>query len=73
MTPPLINVFVGPAWRAIAIQALLQEAGFMAFVPEQNLRTLDPFAAGGDAFSLAVQVPADSADAAREVVEQAGI
>jgi hypothetical protein len=73
MSHSLITIFVGPTWRALAIQALLEQLGFTVFVPEQNLRTLDPTLWGGDAFSLAVQVPDDAAQVAKELVEQAGI
>src|SRR6185436_7687325 len=63
-----IPVFSGPVWQALGVQARLEAEGFTTFVPDTNVRTIDPFITGGDAFALDVLVPEDAVEAAREVV-----
>lgn len=63
-----VSVYAGPVWKAMAVQSMLDEAGILTQVPDSNTRTIDPFITGGDAFSLAVLVPEDAAQAARAIV-----
>jgi hypothetical protein len=67
-----ITVYTGPVWRALSVQSLLDEAGFLTQVPDSNTRTMDPFITGGDAFSLDVLVPRREAQAALAVVASYG-
>jgi hypothetical protein len=62
------TVYTGPVWRALSVQSLLDEAGFLTQVPDSNTRTIDPFITGGDAFSLSVLVPERDMSAALAVV-----
>jgi len=68
MTSGWSTVYTGPVWRALSVQSLLDEAGFLTQVPDANTRTMDPFITGGDAFSLSVLVPARDSTAALDVV-----
>jgi hypothetical protein len=63
-----VPVFSGPVWQALGVQARLEAGGFLTFVPDTNLRTIDPYMTGGDVFALEVLVPEDAVGAAREVV-----
>lgn len=75
-SPPLehhesnfVTVYIGSLGTAKTLQATLGSAGFLTFIPQENMKTLDPFNTGANSLSVAVQVPSDDARAALEYLE----
>jgi hypothetical protein len=50
-----------PLGEAIALQGVIEAMGFFAFGSDTTMKAMDPFAIGGNAFAVAVQVPAEDA------------
>ena len=59
-------IYGGPLGIAKALQASLESAGFFAFIPGENVKTLDPFITGANSLTVSLQVPDTEAEAARE-------
>ncbi len=67
-TTPWVGVYTGPMWKLQIVRGRLEGAGMMTHVPNENLRTLDPLAMGGDSFTSEIWVHANDVDVAREIV-----
>lgn len=64
-----LEVFRGAPSMASLVQARLSEEGIRTFLPDANLRLLDPFATGGNVFELRVLVDRTQLARAREILE----
>jgi len=51
-----VSVYSGPIGVAHTMRATLESAGFFAFIPFDNMKTLDPFSTGANALDASVQV-----------------
>ena len=65
-----VTVFQGSPGAALAAQAALQSAGIPTYLPDYNLKLLDPFITGGNALAVSVQVPSDAEAAAADIVAE---
>lgn len=64
------TIFMGPVAQAEMLRCELEAKGIPVFIPEENIRTIDPFMVGGLlVFDRAVQVPPSAVARAREVVD----
>lgn len=64
--------FTGSIAEANMVQAELEAAGIPAFMPDANMRTMDPFLlGGGDFLDATVCVPRSAAERAQEVIAEA--
>lgn len=64
------TVFMGPVAQAELLRCELEAMGIPVFIPDENIRTIDPIAVGGLlVFDRAVQVPPSAVERARAVVE----
>ncbi len=64
-----VTILSGPPALIVTRQAELEASGFETFVPNLNLRFIDPTITGGDIFSLDLQVISDRARDALELFE----
>jgi hypothetical protein len=67
----LVSVYSGPPGVANVQRAILESAGFLAFIPGENMKTLDPFSTGANSLAVSVQVPVVDAEAARDFLASA--
>jgi hypothetical protein len=61
-------VFTGGYGPSLLIQAELEANDIPAFVPDQNLKTWDPYVVGGNIFDRSVFVPVRASGWAREIL-----
>ncbi len=57
---------------ALAVSERLQSEGLRTFVPDQNVRILEPWKTGGNVFELRVLVAREDFERARELLELDG-
>ncbi len=69
--PQFETVYSGALGVAKTVQATLESAGFSTFIPQENMKTLDPFNTGANCLTVAVQVSSNDAEAVREFLENA--
>lgn len=62
------EVYRGAPAMALMVRDRLESEGLKAFVPDQNLRVLEPFATGGNAFELRVLVEQSNAERAKQLL-----
>jgi hypothetical protein len=72
MSQRWITVYNGPMWQVLALEGKLEAEGFTTFVPDRNIKTIDPFITGAGALTIDLMVPQDSAEAARTVLARHG-
>ncbi len=66
--PELVTIFTGSMAEALSLHAALRAEGFDAFLPDQTIKTVDPFITGMDALSMRISVPADQVEEARQAI-----
>ena len=69
----LASVYSGPIGVAHTLRATLESAGFLVFIPDENMKLLDPFVTGANCLEVSVQVPATDVDAVREHLASAKV
>jgi hypothetical protein len=62
------EVFAGPLWKAEMLRGELELEDIPSFIPDSNMKRLDPFDVGGNIFDFKLLVPAEHAARAREIV-----
>jgi hypothetical protein len=67
-----IEVFWGSPTVALLVRDRLEGLGVRTYVPDENLRFLEPFSTGGQSLDLRVLVPRDQEEQAREILEEEG-
>jgi len=67
----LVTLEVGPIWRMQLLQTLLEERGVPSFLPDANLKTIDPAITGLLAFDARLEVPVARLEEARAVLREA--
>jgi hypothetical protein len=68
-----VTIYIGSLGSAKTLQATLGSGGFLTFIPQENMKTLDPFNTGANSLSVAVQVPIGEAGAAIDYLEESKI
>jgi hypothetical protein len=63
------TVFAGPMWEVIPLQSELEARGFLTYVPDSNLKEIDPFVTGANSLVVRLQVPSDVAENALQIIE----
>jgi hypothetical protein len=63
-----IEIYSGSPAMALLLRDRLEDAGVRTFVPDENLRYLDPFATGGRSLDLRVLVAHGQEERAREIL-----
>ena len=73
MVDELVVVFAGKPVRAGMIRSLLEAEGLTAFLRDENMGTIDPWAVSGAAVApVKVVVPLAEAERAREILASVG-
>jgi hypothetical protein len=68
--PHPVEVFSGTIWNAELLKSVLEDAGIMTFLFDENTGTLAPwYTAGGGAGSVKVVVSSPDQEEARKIVE----
>jgi hypothetical protein len=62
------TVFSGPMSEALVCQGLLDSNGLATHLLDQNIKVIDPFITGANAFDVQLQVPAEDVRAAKEML-----
>jgi hypothetical protein len=70
MSDEWIELDAGPLWRVEMLQEELANQGVDAFVPDTNLKRVDPFAAAGNVFDYRLLVRAEHSSRARELLQE---
>ena len=65
-----VTVEIGPPWRVELMWTALEEQGIPAFIPDRNLKTIDPFITAPLSLDCHLQVPEEHAAEAREVLDE---
>lgn len=60
------TVFHGTLAEATALRASLGACGVVAYIRDENAKTIDPFITGGNVFMVGLDVPTEQAEAVRE-------
>jgi hypothetical protein len=68
MTAHMVTVFAGPLWEATILRGRLEEEGIPAVLPDETIKTMDPFITGANAFDFSLAVRADHAAQATELL-----
>lgn len=63
------TVFHGSMAEALVCQGLLESNGVLARILDENIKVIDPFITGGNAFDVQLQVPEPRAPEARELLD----
>lgn len=66
----LVTIFTGSMPEAMSLHAALRAEGFDAFLPDETIKTVDPFITGMNALSMRVAVPADQVEEAEEAIRE---
>lgn len=51
------TIYTGPMARVLPLQAALEGNGFLTYIADQNMKTIDPFATGLNCLDVQLQVP----------------
>jgi hypothetical protein len=62
------TVFSGPMSEVLILQGLLESNGIPTFIPDENMKVIDPFATGANALTVHLQVPRDQALEAKRLL-----
>lgn len=68
LTDDWSEVYSGSPAIALLLRDRLEDTGVRTYVPDENLRFLDPFSTGGRALDLRVLVARDQVEQAREIL-----
>jgi hypothetical protein len=66
----LVTIHAGPIWEVELLKGRLEQEGIVVFLPEANVKRVDPFITGGNALDTKMQVPEHEAERARVLVEE---
>jgi len=66
----LVTIFTGDFSAVLAMEALLRGEGFHPFIPDRNIKTIDPFITGGGVFQVTLAVPESEAQKALACLEE---
>lgn len=67
----MVTLDIGPIWKMQLLQTFLEERGVPSFLPDSNLKTLDPTITGTLAFDARLEVPAERVVEARAALQEA--
>jgi hypothetical protein len=67
----MVTLDLGPIWKMQLLQTFLEERGVPSFLPDANLKTLDPTVTGTLSFDARLEVPEERLAEARAALEQA--
>lgn len=62
------TVFSGPMSEVLILQGLLESNGIPTFIPDHNMKVIDPFVTGANALTVHLQVPRDQVFEARRLL-----
>ncbi len=60
----------GPLLQLEVLRGVLKQAGIQSLIPDRTLKVLDPFATGALSLDCQLQVPADLAPQAQELIQR---
>lgn len=66
----LAPIFSGSPPQVMVVRALLESHGIESFVPDENIKIVDPFITGANPLEMALVCPADQAAEARRIIEE---
>jgi hypothetical protein len=69
VTPRWITVFHGPMAEVLVCQGLLESNGFRTHIVDENIKVIDPFITGANAFGVQLQVTEDDVAEAKKVLD----
>lgn len=67
----MVTLDLGPIWKMQLLQTFLEERGVPSFVPDANLKTMDPTITGTLAFDARLEVPEERLAEARAALVEA--
>lgn len=67
----MVTLDLGPIWKMQLLQTFLEERGVPSFVPDANLKTIDPTVTGTLSFDARLEVPEDRLTDARAALAEA--
>lgn len=63
-----VTIHRGPMWEVVALQAKLEAHGVPADLPDQTIKTFDPFVTGADPLGVSLAVPEGAVEEARRLL-----
>jgi hypothetical protein len=68
VTTEWVTVYSGSRSAALVVQTALEARGIPTYLPDEQMKVIDPFITGSNPFDVRLQVPSDLVREAREVL-----